>query len=110
MGSAVSRQLADLMRAGLAALLALGFGWTAAVLVPLYEFLVEDGQPGSRYLPVAYGIAWTGIAGAGVAAAVLVVSKLRTRSAIGWTPLVAIPLIIESWLLGCLVALVLGSI
>ncbi|MGV9613272.1 hypothetical protein [Nocardia xishanensis] len=102
--------MADLTRAALATFLALGCAWTAAILVPLYEFLAGEGQRGSRYLPIAYGLAWTGIAGAGVAAAVLVISKLRTRNAIGWTPLVAVPLIIESWLLGCLVALVLGSL
>ncbi|WP_431968464.1 hypothetical protein [Nocardia sp. bgisy134] len=102
--------MADLTRAGLATFVALGIGWSAVILVPLYEFLVADGQRGSRYLPVAYGLAWTGIAAAVVVAAVLVVSKLRMRRAIGWTPLVAVPLIIESWLLGCLVALVLGSL
>ncbi len=104
----MSRRLADLTRAVLATVLALGFGWAAALLIPLYEFLGEDG--GSSYLPVAYGIAWTGIVAAGVVAAMLVVSKVRTRRTIGWTPLVAVPLIIESWLLGCLVALVLGSV
>ncbi|MEV0340954.1 hypothetical protein AB0H49_18205 [Nocardia sp. NPDC050713] len=105
MSSALGRHLGDLIRPALATLIALGVGWAAALLVPLYDFLVDEEQ---RYLPVAYALAWTGIAAAGVATAAMVVSKLRTRRPIGWTPLVAVPLAIESWLLGCLVALVVG--
>ncbi|MET8773905.1 hypothetical protein ABZV58_02655 [Nocardia sp. NPDC004654] len=99
------RQLGDLVRAALATLIALGVGWAAALLVPLYDFLVDEEQ---RYLPVAYALAWTGIAAAGTAAAAMVVSKLRSSRPIGWAPLVAVPLVVESGLLGCLVALVVG--
>ncbi|MCP2292225.1 hypothetical protein [Nocardia amikacinitolerans] len=105
MSAVVGRQLGDLVRATVATLITLGVGWAAALLVPLYDFLVDDEQ---RYLPISYALAWTGIAAAGVAAAVMSFSKLRSRRPIGWTPLVAVPLVIESWLLGCLVALVLG--
>ncbi|WP_433523586.1 hypothetical protein ACQPZ2_43175 [Nocardia pseudovaccinii] len=89
-----------------------GFGWVVASAVPLYEFLGRDADPdgGVRYLPVAYCVAWVGIALSVVAVGIMVVQKIRYRRRIAWAPLVAVPLIAESWLLGFLIAVVLVSI
>ena len=113
MGSRRWRQrLSSIVAAVLGSVIALGFGWLVAIFVPLYELLGRDTDPGGgvRYLPVAYGIAWVGIVFSLVAVGVMVVEKVRARRRIAWTPLVAVPLIAESWLLGFLVAVVLVSI
>ncbi|WP_433757743.1 hypothetical protein [Nocardia sp. CA-135398] len=96
----------------LGAVFAAGFGWVVACFVPLYEFLGRDADPdgGVRYLPVAYWVAWVGIAFSVVVVGIRVVEKIRHRRRIAWTPLVAVPLIAESWLLGFLIAVVLVSI
>ncbi|WP_433600182.1 hypothetical protein ACQPXH_32330 [Nocardia sp. CA-135953] len=80
--------------------------------VPLYELLGRDADPdgGVPYLAVAYCVAWVGIALSVVAVGIRVVDKIRYRRSIAWTPLVAVPLIAESWLLGFLIAVVLVSI
>ncbi|WP_433712576.1 hypothetical protein ACQP2U_41265 [Nocardia sp. CA-084685] len=93
-------------------MLAVGFGSVAVAAVPLYEFLGRDADPdgGVRYLPVAYCVAWAGIALSVVAVGIRVVEKIRHRRRIAWTPLVAVPLIAESWLVGFLIAVVLVSI
>ncbi|MFX0574254.1 hypothetical protein [Nocardia nepalensis] len=113
MGSSYrERRVANIVRAMLGSVIAVGFGWVVASFVPLYEFLGRDADPGGgvRYLPVAYCVAWIGIALSVVAAGIMVVEKIRNRRRIAWTPLVALPLIAESWLLGFLVAVVLVSI
>ncbi|WP_157124723.1 hypothetical protein [Nocardia pseudovaccinii] len=96
----------------LGSVFAVGFGWVVASSVPLYEFLGRDADPdgGVRYLPIAYCVAWVGIALSVVAVGIMVVQKIRYRRRIAWTPLVAVPLIAESWLLGFLIAVVLVSI
>lgn len=106
------QRLSSIVAAVLGSVIALGFGWLVAIFVPLYEFLGRDADPGGgvRYLPVAYGIAWVGIVFSLVAVCVMVVEKVRARRRIAWTPLMAVPLIAESWLLGFLVAVVLVSI
>lgn len=105
-------RLANAIRVLLGSVFAVGFGWLAAVFVPLYEFLGRGADPdgGVRYLPVAYCIAWVGIAVSVVAVGAMVIEKIRYRRRIAWTPLVAVPLIAESWLLGFLVAVILVSI
>lgn len=69
-----------------------------------------DPGGGVRYLPVAYCVAWVGIALSVVVVGVMVVEKIRYRRRIAWVPLVAVPLVAESWLLGFLLAVVLVSI
>ncbi|WP_433729001.1 hypothetical protein ACQP0C_40485 [Nocardia sp. CA-129566] len=83
-----------------------------ASFVPLYEFLGRGADPGGgvRYLPVAYCVAWVGIALSVVVVGVMVVEKIRYRRRIAWAPLVAVPLVAESWLLGFLLAVVLVSV
>lgn len=105
-------RLANAVRVVLGSVVAVGFGWLVAAFVPLYEFLGRDADPdgGVRYLAVAYCVAWVGIALSVVAVGIRVVEKIRYRRRIAWTPLVAVPLIAESWLLGFLVAVVLVSI
>ncbi len=105
-------RLANVVRVVLGSVLAVGFGWLVAGFVPLYELLGRDADPdgGVRYLPVAYCVAWVGIALSIIAVGIMVVGKIRYRRRIAWTPLVAVPLIVESWLLGFLTAVVLVSI
>ncbi|MFI7663823.1 hypothetical protein [Nocardia sp. NPDC049526] len=105
-------RLANAVRVVLGSVFAVGFGWVVASSVPLYELLGGDADPdgGMRYLAVAYCVAWVGIALSGVAVGIRVVEKIRNRRRIAWTPLVAVPLIAESWLLGFLIAVVLVSI
>ncbi|MET8876102.1 hypothetical protein [Nocardia sp. NPDC004604] len=92
--------------------IAVGFAWVVAAFVPLYELLGRRADPagGVRYLPVAYCVAWVGIALSVVVVGVMVVGKIRYRRRIAWVPLVAVPLVAESWLLGFLLAVVLVSI
>ncbi|WP_378735006.1 hypothetical protein [Nocardia brasiliensis] len=98
-------QLPNLARAVLGSLIAIVFAWFAASFVTLYELVAR-----ARHLAVAQTLAWTGIAASLIWAVVLMVGKLRNRTPIAWTPLIAVPLIIESWLVGFLIALVLASI
>ncbi|GAA5103189.1 hypothetical protein [Nocardia iowensis] len=102
-------QLPNLARAVLGSLIAIVFALFAASFVTLYELVARDTQ-GARYLAVAQTLAWTGIAASLIWAVVLMVGKLRNRTPIAWTPLIAVPLIIESWLVGFLIALVLASV
>ncbi|MEV4237828.1 MULTISPECIES: hypothetical protein [unclassified Nocardia] len=105
-------RLANAIRAVLGSVFAVGFGWVVASAVPLYEFLARDADPdgGVRYLPVAYCVAWLGIALSVVVVVMRMVGKIRYRRRIAWTPLVAVPLIAESWLVGFLIAVVLVSV
>lgn len=106
------RRLTDFLRAALGSVIAVGFGWLIASFVPLYEMLARDAD-GSRcvgYSPWAQVVAWTGIVASVIAAAVSMVEKVRDGRPIAWTPLVAVPLIVESWLIGFVIAMVLVSI
>lgn len=91
---------ADLARAAVGTALALALAWFAANTVPLYDVVGR----GERSLPAAYVLAWAGILAALAWAAYRVVARVRARRAIGWTPLIAVPLIVEAWIAGLLVA------
>ncbi|WP_433196769.1 hypothetical protein ACQP1G_45180 [Nocardia sp. CA-107356] len=103
---------ANAVRAVLGSVIAIGFAWLVASFVPLYELLGRGADPagGVRYLPVAYCVAWVGIALSVVAVGIMVVEKIRYRRRVAWVPLLAVPLVAESWLLGFLLAVVLVSI
>ncbi|MGY2121174.1 hypothetical protein ACW9HJ_06935 [Nocardia gipuzkoensis] len=100
------RRMTDALRVALSSVIVLGFGWLIASFVPLYEVLARDGR-GVEYLPWAQVIAWTGIAASVLAAVAAVLEKVRDKRPIAWTPLIAVPLILESWLVGFLIAIVL---
>lgn len=99
----------SLLRAVVGSLITAAFAWFVGSFVPLYEVIARDDADGRawRYLSVAQVIGWGGIAGSVIWAAWLMVRKARARRPIGWTPLIAVPLIIESWVAGFLIALVL---
>ncbi|MFF3221594.1 hypothetical protein ACFYV7_02260 [Nocardia suismassiliense] len=102
----------DLVRPVVGSLVAVGCAWVVASFVPLYEVVAGDDEDGRawRYLAVAQVVGWGGIAASVLWVVVLMVRKVRDRRPIGWTPLIAVPLIIESWVAGFLIALVLVSI
>lgn len=107
----IRRRTADALRVALGSVIVLGFGWVMAAFVPLYEVLLRDGHEGRGvgYLPWAQVIAWAGIVASVLAAVVSALEKVRDRRPIAWTPLIAVPLILESWLVGFLLAVVLVS-
>ncbi|MFG1790558.1 hypothetical protein [Nocardia sp. NPDC049149] len=96
----------DIVRALLASLIALGCAGLAVAFVSLYELVAPD----SRYLAIAQVVGWGGVAVALIWTIALMIRKLRYRMPIAWTPMTAVPLIIGSWLLGFLIALVLAEI
>ncbi|MFI6042160.1 hypothetical protein ACIA8C_11030 [Nocardia sp. NPDC051321] len=99
----------DLLRAVFGSLITVGFAWFAASFVPLYEVVARDDDDGRawRYLSVAQVVGWGGIVASVIWAGWLMVRKAGTRRPIGWTPLLAVPLIVEAWVAGFLIALVL---
>ncbi|WP_040784853.1 hypothetical protein [Nocardia pneumoniae] len=105
------RRTIDALRVALGSVVVLGFGWVMACFVPLYEVLLRDGQQGGGvgYLWWAQVVGWTGIAASVLAAVVSALDKVRDRRPIAWTPLIAVPLILESWLVGFLIAVILVS-
>ncbi|MFI9411961.1 hypothetical protein [Nocardia gamkensis] len=105
------RRTTDALRVALGSVIVLGFGWLMASFVPLYDVLARDGEAGSGagYLPWAQVIAWTGIVASVLAAVFSALERVRDGRPIAWTPLIAIPLILESWLVGFLIAAVLVS-
>ncbi|MEU1547556.1 hypothetical protein [Nocardia sp. NPDC005745] len=98
------RRTTDALRVALGSVIVLGFGWLMASFVPLYDVIARDGH-GGGFLPWAQVIAWTGIVASVLAAGFSVLEKVRDGRPIVWTPLIAIPLILESWLVGFLIAL-----
>ncbi|MFI9405416.1 hypothetical protein [Nocardia sp. NPDC052316] len=104
--------VADLARAVAGSLVTVGCAWVVASFVPLYEVVARDDEDGLawRHLAVAQVIGWGGIVASVLWVIVLMARKARDRRPIGWTPLIAVPLIIESWVAGFLTALVLVSI
>ncbi|MFE9579395.1 hypothetical protein ACFYO1_23620 [Nocardia sp. NPDC006044] len=102
-------RLPDLVRVAFGSVVTVGFAWLMASFVPLYEVVARGDADGRawRYLPVAQVVGWGGIAASVIWAAWLMVRKVRNRRSVGWTSLIAVPLIIESWVAGFLVALVL---
>lgn len=107
----IPQRTTDALRVALGTVIVLGFGWLIASFVPLYDVLARDGRDGRGvgYLPWAQVVAWAGIAASVLAAVISVVEKVRDRRPIAWTPLIAVPLILESWLIGFLIAVVLVS-
>ncbi|PXX65523.1 hypothetical protein DFR70_104588 [Nocardia tenerifensis] len=99
-----------MLRAVVGSLLTIAVALFIASFVSVYEVVARDGDgPGWRYVPVAQVIGWTGIAASVLWAAWLMVTKARSRRPIAWTPLIAVPLIVESWVGGFLIAVVLSS-
>ncbi|MEV6431342.1 hypothetical protein [Nocardia sp. NPDC051463] len=94
-------------RAVIGSLISIGFAWTTAAFVPLYEIVADADE--MRRLSVAYGVAWTGIALSLVCTALLLLTALRARRPIGWTPLVALPLLAGAWVAGFLVAIAVSG-
>ncbi|MGK8521175.1 hypothetical protein ACRS6B_06260 [Nocardia asteroides] len=103
--------MTDALRVVVGSAVVFGFALVTASFVPLYDLLERDGRDGSGagYLPWAQVIAWTGIVASVLAAAFSTLEKVRDRKPIGWTPFIAVPLILESWLVGFLIAIVLVS-
>lgn len=102
-----AHRLLDLVRAIFGSLISIGFAWTTAAFVPLYELVADVGE--MRRLSVAYGVAWAGIAMSLAYTAMLLLTAVRARRPIGWTPLVALPLLAGAWVAGFLVAIVVSG-
>ncbi|MEU2037979.1 hypothetical protein [Nocardia niwae] len=111
MARKIRQRTTDCLRVALGTVIVLGFGWLMASFVPLYDVLARDGRDGRGvgYLPWAQVVAWAGIAASVLAAVISVLDKVRDGRPIAWTPLIAVPLILESWLVGFLIAVVLVS-
>ncbi|WP_155980906.1 hypothetical protein [Nocardia sp. CNY236] len=105
------RRSAEPLRVMSGSVIALGLAWFAASFVSLYESVTydRDGR-GEEYLIWAQLLAWTGIAASLLAVMFWMGFKARTRQPIAWTPLLAVPLVVGSWVVGFLVAIVLASI
>src|SRR6266567_1601224 len=87
-----------------------GLGWAVGHFGLRFDLLVTGRGPGSaRYLPWAYAVAWLGIsASLSMVGKWMVEAILRRRSP--WPfAILAIPLIVESWLVGFAVALAVTS-
>jgi hypothetical protein len=100
-------RLLDLVRAALGSAVTIGCCWLVASFLPLYDIAARGHD--TRYLPVAYGVAWVGIAVSLGVVVMLSLEALRQRRPIGWTPLVAVPLLVGSWVAGFLVAIVVAG-
>lgn len=102
----------NLVRTVFGSLITVAFAWFIASFVPVYEVVAhEDADGGAwRYLSIAQVVGWGGIAGSVIWAVTVMVRKARAHRPIAWTPLIAVPLIIESWVAGFLVAVVLAAI
>lgn len=107
----IRQRTTDALRVVLGTVVVLGFGGLMASFVPLYDVLARDGRDGRGvgYLPWAQVVAWAGIVASVLAAVISVLEKVRDRRPIAWTPLIAVPLILEAWLVGFLIAVVLVS-
>lgn len=99
--------LSDAVRVALSTLLVISFGIFVVALIPVYDLLDPDSDSS---LLIAYAVACLGVILAVVLAIERVLGRVRARRAIGWAPMVALPVLAESWLAGLLVALVLVSI
>lgn len=89
--------------------LACGFAWFAAGLVPTYELLArETGE--RRYLPFAYAVGWFGIAVALMVVPLWVLRAVQLRQRAWTTALLVFPLLAEALLLGLLAAVVAVSL
>jgi hypothetical protein len=97
----------DLARAVIGSSISVGFAYVIACFVPLYELAADERD--TNRLPVAYLVAWAGIVMSLAYTVILLSQALWTRRSIGWTPLVAVPLLIGSWVAGFLVAIVVSG-
>ncbi|GAB2684357.1 hypothetical protein [Nocardia thraciensis] len=84
-----------------------GLGWAVARYGLPYDLMAEQRTRGSaRYLPLAYIVAWVGIAGALVFSGSRVVEAILDRRPALPYALFAFALIAEAWLVGFVVAMV----
>ncbi|MET7771283.1 hypothetical protein [Nocardia sp. NPDC005366] len=93
-----------------ASALAFVVGGLILAAIPVYDAVERAPGGSARYLPLAYVVAWSGVVFSAVVAVERVLARVRARRPIGWAPIVAVPLLVESWLAGLLVALVVVSI
>ncbi|MFB7720443.1 hypothetical protein [Nocardia sp. NPDC056100] len=99
----------DLVAAVVIYLAAVVAGWVLAAFVPDYRVLV--GATGEhRYLPFAYFVGWFGIVVTLMVIPLWVQRAVRLGQRAWPTALVAFPLLIESWVLGLLTAIVAVSL
>ncbi|WP_330184284.1 hypothetical protein OHB26_12200 [Nocardia sp. NBC_01503] len=99
----------DLAVAGVIYLAAVVFAWVLAGFVPDYAVLSRDtGQ--TRYLPFAYFVGWFGITVTLMVIPLWVLRAVRLGQRAWPTALVAFPLLVESWVLGLLTAVVAVSL
>ena len=89
-------RLPNIARAVLGSVFVIGFGWMVGSFVRVYDVLARDAMSGVEYLPLARVIAWIGIVGSVLWAAVLSWERIRDYRPIGWTPLIAVPLIVAA--------------
>ena len=90
-------------------LVACGFAWFAAALVPEFEILArETGE--RRYLPFAYAVGWFGIAVALMVVPLWILRAVQLRQRAWTTALLVFPLLAEALLLGLLAAVVAVSL
>ncbi|MFC8046733.1 hypothetical protein [Nocardia sp. NPDC057353] len=100
----------DLLRTIAGALLALVVAGLAIALVPLYGLFADADRDGLGEVWPAALIAWGGLIFAAVVAVSHVWERVRYGRPIGWGPAVAVPVIVEAWLLGLVFALALGEL
>ncbi|APA94548.1 hypothetical protein [Nocardia seriolae] len=79
--------------------------WTLAGLVPDYRTLFPPDAD-TRYLPLAYAVAWLGIGLTLLIIPLWMIHAIRLRRRAWTTAIVAFPLLAEAWVLGLLTAIV----
>ncbi|MCP9622159.1 hypothetical protein FOH10_32420 [Nocardia otitidiscaviarum] len=77
----------------------------AAKTVPVYEIATRESGD-TRYLPLAYAVAWFGIATSLMLVALWIARAIRWKLRAWTLALVAFPLIAGSWILGFLIAVI----
>ncbi|MGW4364730.1 hypothetical protein ACWEKT_03710 [Nocardia takedensis] len=102
MGSYRRGGLLEILRVTLGCLLALSFGIFVFNLIPIYEQVDRDGD--SSFV-LAYAVATVGVIAAAVVALGRMVGRVRAGLPVGWAPLVAVPILACTWVLGLLIAL-----
>ncbi|MFI6871217.1 hypothetical protein [Nocardia sp. NPDC050406] len=86
---------------------ACSLGWIGIETVSLYEVAVRESGD-TRYLPLAYAVAWMGIVVSLMVVALWMARAWRWRQRLWSIALVAYPLIAGAWVLGFLVAVASG--
>ncbi|MFC3963648.1 hypothetical protein [Nocardia jiangsuensis] len=100
----------DLLRTVAGALFALLVAGLAVALVPLYGLFADERGDGLGEVWPAALIAWGGLVFGAVVAVSHVWERVRYGRPIGWGPAVAVPVIVEAWLLGLVFALALSEL